>query len=72
MRNRILVLQNFAGRLGKLRRILIKELKRGTISCEEMLTIAEDLNAGYAQTFILPDGSEIKAGSKGGTYNDRR
>lgn len=59
MRNRILVLQNFAGRLGKLRRILIKELKRGTISYEEMLTIAEDLNAEYAQTFILPDGSEI-------------
>lgn len=34
------------------------------VSYEEMLEIAGVLNMGYEQVFILPDGSEIKAGSK--------
>ena len=41
-----------------------KKLKRGTVSYEEMLAIAEALKVGYKQAFILPDGSEIKLGSK--------
>lgn len=40
------------------------KLKRGAVSYEEMLLIAGALNVGYEQAFILPDGSEIKAGSK--------
>lgn len=41
-----------------------KKLKCGTVSFEEMLAIAEALGVGYEQAFILPDGNEIKAGSK--------
>lgn len=44
--------------------VLYVKLKRGTVSYEEMLAIAKALKVGYEQTFILPDGSEIKAGSK--------
>lgn len=43
---------------------LYLKLQRGTISYEEMLVIAGALNVGYEQALILPDGSEIKPGSK--------
>lgn len=51
-------------RIGQTPQNFNKKLKRGTVSYEEMLAIAEALKVGYEQTFILPDGSEIKAGSK--------
>lgn len=51
-------------RIGQTPQNFNKKLKRGTVSYEEMLVIAEALNVGYEQAFILPDGSEIKAGSK--------
>jgi len=51
-------------RIGQTPQNFNKKLKRGTVSYEEMLVIAGALNVGYEQVFILPDGSEIKAGSK--------
>lgn len=41
-----------------------KKLKRGTISFEEMVAIAEALGVDYEQAFILPDGEYIKIGNK--------
>lgn len=37
-----------------------KKLKRGTVSFEEMMAIAEVLGVGYEQAFVLPDGERIK------------
>lgn len=51
-------------RIGQTPQNFNKKLKRGTVSFEEMLEIAEALGVGYEQAFILPDGNEIKAGSK--------
>lgn len=36
-----------------------KKLKRGTVSFEEMMAIAEALGVGYELAFILPDGKRI-------------
>lgn len=41
-----------------------KKLKRGTVSFEEMVVIAKALGVKYEQAFVLPDGNEIKMGSK--------
>lgn len=51
-------------RIGQTPQNFNKKLKRGTVTFEEMLEIAEALGVGYEQAFILPDGNEIKAGSK--------
>lgn len=40
-----------------------KKLKRGTVSFEEMMAIAEALNVEYEQAFILPDGKKINISS---------
>ena len=57
-------ISELARRIGQSPQNFNKKLKRGTVSYEEMLVIAKALKVGYEQTFILPDGSEIKAGSK--------
>ena len=36
-----------------------QKLKRGTVSFEEMMEIAEALGVGYEQAFVLPDGEKI-------------
>lgn len=36
-----------------------KKLKRGTVSFEEMMAIAEALEVEYEQAFVLPDGDRI-------------
>lgn len=41
-----------------------KKLKRGTVSFDEMMDIAEALDVGYEQAFVLPDGSKINIGGK--------
>lgn len=38
-----------------------KKLKRGTVSYEEMIAIAEVLNVKYEQVFILPNGEKNRA-----------
>ncbi|MFZ2259086.1 MAG: XRE family transcriptional regulator, partial [Clostridiaceae bacterium] len=41
-----------------------KKLKRETITLEELKAIADVMDVKFEQTFILPDGNEIKAGSE--------
>lgn len=38
-----------------------KKLKRGTVSFEELMEIAEVLGVQYEQAFVLPDGQKISA-----------
>lgn len=51
-------------RIGQTPQNFNKKLKRETVSFQEMVIIAEVLNVEYKQSFILPDGNEINAGSK--------
>ena len=51
-------------RIGQTPQNFNKKLKRGTVSFEEMMTIAESVGVGYEQVFILPDGEKILLDSK--------
>lgn len=51
-------------RIGQTPQNFNKKLKRGTVSFDEMVEIAEVLGVGYEQAFILPDGSKINIGGK--------
>lgn len=51
-------------RIGQTPQNFNKKLKRGTVSFEEMMAIAEVLGVGYEQAFVLPDGSKINIGGK--------
>ena len=46
-------------RIGQTPQNFNKKLKRGTVSFEEMVAIAESLGVGYEQAFILQDGEKI-------------
>nr|DAW28680.1 MAG TPA: Cro/C1-type HTH DNA-binding domain protein [Caudoviricetes sp.] len=46
-------------RIGQTPQNFNKKLKRGTISFEEMLVIADALNVNYEQVFVLPNGEKI-------------
>lgn len=46
-------------RIGQTPQNFNKKLKRGTVSFEEMVAIAEALGVGYEQAFVLPDGEKI-------------
>lgn len=46
-------------RIGQTPQNFNKKLKRGTVSFEEMMEIAEALGVGYEQAFILSDGEKI-------------
>ena len=48
--------------LAELCRRIGKKLQRGTVSFEEMVTIAEVLGVGYEQAFVLPGGERIRVG----------
>lgn len=47
-------------RIGQTPQNFNKKLQRGTISSEEMAKIAEVLDIGYEQAFVLPDGIRIE------------
>ena len=47
-------------RVGQTPQNFNKKLQRGTVSSVEMAKIAEALDVGYEQAFVLPDGYEIK------------
>ncbi len=51
-------------RIGQTPQNFNKKLKRGTVSFEEMMAIAEALGVGYEQAFVLPDGSKVNIGDK--------
>lgn len=46
-------------RIGQTPQNFNKKLQRGTVSFEEMLTIARVLGIGYEQVFILPKGERV-------------
>ena len=45
-------------RIGQTPQNFNKKLQRGTVSLEEMMRIAEVLDVGYEQAFVLLDGEE--------------
>lgn len=47
-----------------------KKLKRGTVSSEEMMAIAEALGVGYEQAFVLSDGTRIRINNTRGDRNE--
>lgn len=47
-------------RIGQTPRNFNKKLKRGTVSFDEMMEIAEAVGVGYEQAFVLPDGERIR------------
>lgn len=53
-------LAELARRIGQSPQNFNKKLKRGTVSFEEMMEIAEALNVEYEQMFILPNGERIE------------
>lgn len=59
VRNGISV-SELARRLGKTNQAFGQKLKRGTITVDEMKTIAAAVGCSYEGAFILPDGSKIE------------
>ena len=57
-------ISELARRLGQFPQNFGKKLKRETITLEELKTIADVMNVKFEQTFILPDGNEIKTGNE--------
>ncbi|WP_124098826.1 helix-turn-helix transcriptional regulator [Ruminococcus sp. Marseille-P6503] len=51
-------------RIGQTPQNFNKKLKRGTVSFDEMMEIAETLGVGYEQAFIFSDGGKIKISNK--------
>ncbi|MCB6287265.1 helix-turn-helix domain-containing protein [[Clostridium] scindens] len=47
-------------RIGQTPQNFNKKLKRGTVSFDEMMEIAEAVGVGYEQAFVLPDGERIR------------
>ena len=53
-----------ARRLGQSPQNFGKQLKRETITLEELKNIADVMEVKFEQAFILPDGNEIKSGNE--------
>lgn len=47
-------------RIGQTPQNFNKKLKRGTVSFEEMYVIADAVDVGYEQAFVLPNGKRIE------------
>ena len=52
-----------ARRIGQTPQNFNKTLKRDTVTLDELKAIADVLDIKFEQTFILPDGNEIKTGN---------
>jgi transcriptional regulator with XRE-family HTH domain len=53
-----------ARRIGQTPQNFNKKLKRETVTLDELKAIADVMNVKFEQTFILPDGKEIKTGNE--------
>ena len=51
-------------RIGQTPQNFNKKLQRGTVFLEEMVKIAEVLDVGYAQAFVLQDGEKINLNNR--------
>ncbi len=56
-------ISELARRIGQSPQNFNKKLKRGTVSFEEMMTIAEALGVKYEQAFVLKNGEKIQIGN---------
>ena len=56
-------ISELARRIGQSPQNFNKKLKRGTVSFEEMMTIAETLGVKYEQAFVLKNGEKIHIGN---------
>lgn len=54
-----IILAELCMRIGQIPQNFNKKLKRGTVSFEQMIEIAEVLGVGYVQAFVLSDGKKI-------------
>lgn len=52
-------LAELSRRIGQTPQNFNKKLKRGTVSFDEMVEIAEAVGVGYEQAFVLPNGEKI-------------
>lgn len=52
-------LAELARRIGQTPQNFNKKLKRGTVSFDEMMEIADALDVGYRQAFVLPNGDKV-------------
>lgn len=52
-------LAELSRRIGQTPQNFNKKLKRGTVSFDEMVEIAEAVGVGYEQAFVLSDGEKI-------------
>lgn len=59
-------ISELARRIGQSPQNFNKKLQRGTVSVEEMITIADVLGITFEQRFILENGSEIRFNNIGG------
>lgn len=57
-------LAELARRIGQSPQNFNKKLKRGTVSFEEMMEIADALMITFEQSFTLPDGTVISTGNR--------
>ena len=53
-----------ARRIGQTPQNFNKQLQRETVTLDELKAIADVLDIKFEQTFILPDGNEIKTGNE--------
>lgn len=53
-----------ARRIGQTPQNFNKKLKRETVTLDELKAIADVLGVKFEQTFMLPDGNEIKTGNQ--------
>lgn len=53
-----------ARRIGQTPQNFHKKLKRETVTLDELKAIADVLDIKFEQSFILPDGNEIKTGNE--------
>lgn len=57
-------ISEFARRIGETPQYFGKKLKRDTVSLEEMKQIGDVLEVTFEQSFILPDGEQIKTSNE--------
>ncbi|HFI0753188.1 TPA: helix-turn-helix domain-containing protein [Streptococcus suis] len=53
-----------ARRIGQTPQNFNKKLERKTVSLDELKAVADVLGVKFEQSFILPDGNEIKTGNE--------
>ena len=57
-------ISELARRIGQTPQYFGKQLKRDTVSLEEMKQIGDVLEVTFEQSFILPDGEQIKTSNE--------